>query len=57
MSTLDSSKADLLNQTNLPFYLNDFEDDRSPASFICFRIVGKLEYNNIISGKSVWTGK
>ena len=46
-TNLDTSKSEIT--TNLSFYLNDYEEQQ--VNFICFRLIGNLNYNNIISGK------
>jgi hypothetical protein len=44
---LDSSKLDI--NENLPFYINDYDETKKTASFICLRLIGNLTYKNIIS--------
>lgn len=46
-TNLDTSKSEIT--TNLSFYLNDYEEQQ--VNFICLRLIGNLNYNNIISGK------
>lgn len=46
MTTLNTSKTD---SQDLPFYLNDY-DEQNKNDFITFRLMGNLNYTNIISG-------
>lgn len=55
MSSLPTSSSSNLDMSknadsNLSFYLNDYEEQH--INFICFRLNGTLNYNNIISGAS-----
>ncbi|CAF0912138.1 unnamed protein product [Brachionus calyciflorus] len=44
----DTSRSEQVDR-NLPFYLNEFEDLKT---FVCLRIRGALNYNNILSADS-----